>query len=144
MPLELPRRPLPDASRGDAVTASAELTDYLATKLARHAEAAGGWRVRELAGLAVRFFPTRHLRLVGLTKANRAEALRRAANLARARTRETWEARHGIDASLWTHALAPVAGDAFEILLELWTTDDQYRRMIRTVQTELAERRRGS
>lgn len=126
------------------MTAAAELTDYLATKLGRHAEAAAAWRVHELAGLAVRFFPTRHLRLVGLTKENRAEALRRAAGLCRARVRETWEARHGIDANLWAHALAPVAGDAFEILLELWLGDDQYRRMIKTVQAELAEKRRGS
>jgi hypothetical protein len=37
-----------------------------------------------------------------------------------------------------------VAVDAFEILLELWSTDDQYRRMIRAVQAEFAERRRGS
>ena len=126
------------------MTAAAELNDYLATKLGRHAEAAAAWRVHELAGLAIRFFPTRHLRLVGLTKERKAAAFHLAGNLARARVRETWEARHGIDASLWTHALAPVAGDAFEMLAELWLGDDQHRRMIRTVQTELAERRRGS
>lgn len=126
------------------MTASAELTDYLATKLARHSTTAGVWRIRELAALAVRFFPTRHLRLLGLTKENRADAVRRSTALCRARIRETWEARHGIDGPLWAHALAPLATDAFEVLYELWSTDEQYRKIIRTVQAEMAERRRGS
>lgn len=118
-----------------------ELAAYVVERLASHQAKAHSWRCHELARLTLEYWPEYRLDPRRLAPLVKAEALRKAKAITRARVQETWEAHHGIT-PLWPYVLAGTQAAIWETLLELWLTDAKHRAAIIAAQAEALARHR--
>jgi hypothetical protein len=94
------------------------------------------WRVDELVGLSLKFWPHRHLEAVLASGRNHA-AVRHAMTLLKARVRETWEADHGIG-PMWDLVLDQAVDGISTSLLDLWWSGDRWRCEMRSMARRLS------
>lgn len=108
-----------------------QLCAHVRYRIGRHVHYAQPWRVDELTGLVVRYWPHSHLEAV-MQHGRHHKAIDHAMILVRAQVREQWEARHGIG-PLWSLALAPAVAAISHVMLDLWFTSPAWRGALRVM-----------
>ncbi len=108
-----------------------QLQAHVRYRLAAKLQYAQAWRVDELTGLVVRYWPHRHLEAVLPAGRNHA-AIGHAMRLVKAQVREHWEAEHGIG-PLWSLVLDGTVDGISVCLLDLWFSHDRWRCSLRAM-----------